>query len=215
MPYDFHKTLIKQHTMIKHHRFNVVWRENYTTTFRTKSRKIALATMFGVVIFISKVALPYPFDKVLVALQALFLVLGALLMGRMGATYVSLVGGILMAFWRAATAPFTFAFAVIYGLLVDGLILGFKAKSVKGDVKTSRMVAAVTVSTGITGLTSYYVTVFVTQIIPRSLIVVYVAGFAINVVETGILIAGLINGLIAGYVATYIWKRNLQQLTTA
>jgi hypothetical protein len=100
-------------------------------------------------------------------------------------------------------------------LLVDGLILGFKAKSVKGDVKTSRMVAAVTVSTGITGLTSYYVTVFVTQIIPRSLIVVYVAGFAINVVETGILIAGLINGLIAGYVATYIWKRNLRQLTTA
>jgi hypothetical protein len=171
--------------------------------------------MFGVAVFISKITLPSPFDKVLVALQALFLVLGALLMGRMGATYVSLVGGTLMAFWRAATAPFTFAFAVMYGLLVDGLILGFKAKSVKGDVKTSRMVAAVTVSTGIAGLTSYYVTVFVIPIIPRSLTVVYIAGFAINVVETGILIAGLINGLIAGYVASYVWKRNLRQLTTA
>jgi hypothetical protein len=170
--------------------------------------------MFGVVIFISKVALPYPFDKVLVAFQALLLVLGALLMDRMGATYVSLVGGTLMAFLRAATAPFTFTFAVMYGLLVDGLILGFKAKSVKGDVKTSRMVAAVTVSTGIVGLTSYYVTVFVIQIIPRSLIVVPIAGLAINVVETGILIAGLINGLIAGYVASYVWKRNLRQLTT-
>jgi hypothetical protein len=171
--------------------------------------------MFGVAIFISKIALPYPFDKVLVAFQALFLVLGALLMGRMGATYVSLVGGILMAFWRVAMAPFTFAFAVMYGLLVDGLILGFKAKSVKGDVKTSRMVAAVTVSTGIVGLASYYVTVFVVKIIARSPIVVPIAGLTINVVETGILIAGLINGLIAGYVATYIWKRNLRQLTTA
>jgi hypothetical protein len=171
--------------------------------------------MFGGVIFISKVALPYPFDKCLIVFQALFLALGALLMGRMGATYVSLVGGTLMAFWRAITAPFTFAFALMYGLLVDGLILGFKAKSVKGDVKTSRMVAAVTVSTGIAGLTSYYVTVFVTSIIPRSLTVVYIAGFAINVMETGILIAGLINGLIAGYVASYVWKRNLRQLTTA
>jgi uncharacterized membrane protein len=171
--------------------------------------------MFGVAIFISKIALPYPFDKVLIALQALFLVLGALLMGRMGATYVSLVGGTLMAFWRAATAPFTFAFALMYGLLVDGLILGFKAKSVKGDVKTSRMVAAVTVSSGIVGLTSYYVTVFVIQIIPRSPTVVPIAGLEINVVETGILIAGLINGFIAGYMASHIWKRNLKQLTTA
>jgi len=170
--------------------------------------------MFGVAVFISKIALPYPFDKVLVAFQALFLVLGALLIGVMGATYVSLVGGILTAFWRGPMALFTLAFALMYGLLVDSLILGFKAKSSKGDVSSSRMVAAVTVSTGIVGLTSYYVSVFVAQIIPRSPIDVYIAGFAINVVEVAILIAGLINGLIAGYVATYVWKRNLRQLTT-
>ena len=196
-------------------RFNVVWRENRTTTFRTESRKIALATMFGVAVFVSKITLPSPFDKALIVFQALFLALGALLMGRMGATYVSLVGGILTAFWRASLAHFTLPFALIYGLLIDGLILGFKAKSAKGDVKTSRMVAAVTVSTGIVGLTSYYFSVFVVPTITRSPIVVDIAGFAINVIETGILIAGLINGLIAGYVATYIWKRNLRQLTTA
>ena len=170
--------------------------------------------MFGVAVFIPKIVLPSPFDKTLVAFQALFLALRALLIGMMGATYVPLVGGSLTAFWRAATAPFTLTFAVMYGLLVDGLILGFKAKSVKGDVKTSRMVAAVTVSTGIVGLTSYYVTVFVIPVIPRISIVIYIAGLAINVVETAILIAGLINGLIAGYVATYVWKRNLRQLTT-
>ncbi len=170
--------------------------------------------MFGVAVFISKITLPSPFDKTLVVFQALFLTLGALLIGVMGATYVSLVGGVLTAFWRASTAPFTFTFALMYGLLVDALILGFKAKSSKGDVKTSRMVAAVTVSTGIVGLTSYYVTVFVIPIIPRISIVISIAGFAINVVETAILIAGLVNGLIAGYVATYVWKRNLRQLTT-
>jgi hypothetical protein len=169
--------------------------------------------MFGVAVFISKIALPSPFDKALVVFQALFLALGALLIGVMGATYVSLVGGILTAFWRASMAPFTLTFAVMYGLLIDSLIPGFKAKSPKGDVKSSRIVAAVTVSTGIVGLTSYYVSVFVVQIITRSPTVVYIAGLAINVMEIAILIAGLVNGLIAGYVASYIWKRNLRQLT--
>jgi LytS/YehU family sensor histidine kinase len=157
--------------------------------------------------------LPSPFDKALVVFQALFLALGALLIGLMGATYVSLVGGILTAFWRASMAPFTLTFALMYGLLVDGLIPAFKAKSSKGDVRSSRIVAAVTVSTGIVGLASYYVSVFVAKIIPRIPTVVYIAGFAINVVEVAIIIAGLVNGLIAGYVASYIWKRNLRQLT--
>jgi hypothetical protein len=170
--------------------------------------------LFGVAVFISKVALPSPFDKALVMFQALFLTLGALLIGMMGATYVSLVGGVLTAFWRASTAPFTFTFALTYGLLVDGLIPAFKAKNSKGDVKTSRVVAAVTVSTGIVGLASYYVSVFVVKIIIRPPIVIYIAGLAINVVETAILIAGLINGFIAGYMASYVWKRNLQPLTT-
>jgi len=170
--------------------------------------------MFGVAVFISKIVLPSPFDKTLVAFQALFLTLGALLVGVMGATYVSFVGGILTAFWRASMAPFTLAFALMYGLLVDGLILGFKAKTSKGDVRAPRIVAAVTVSTGIVGLTSYYISVFVAKIITRSPFVVSIAGFAVNVVDTAILIAGLVNGIIAGYVATYVWKRNLRRLTT-
>jgi len=170
--------------------------------------------MFGVAVSISKIALPSPFDKTFVAFQALFLTLGALLMGVMGATYVSFVGGILTAFWRPSMAPFTLIFALMYGLLVDVSILGFKAKSSKGDVRAPRIVAAVTVSTGIVGLTSYYVSVFVAKIITRSPIVVHIAGFVINVVETAILIAGLVNGIVAGYVATYVWKRNLRRLTT-
>jgi len=76
--------------------------------------------MFGVAVFISKIALPSPFDKTLVAFQALFLTLGALLMG---ATYVSFVGGVLTAFWRASMAPFTLAFALMYGLLIDSFYL--------------------------------------------------------------------------------------------
>jgi hypothetical protein len=171
--------------------------------------------MFGVAVFISKITLPSPFDKTLIVFQALFLALGALLMGRMGATYVSLVGGTLTAFLRTSLAHLTLPFALIYGLLIDILIPAFKAKNSKGDVISSRIVAAVTVSTGIVGSTSYYFSVFVVPTITRSPIVVDIAGFAINVVETGILIAGLINGLIAGYVATYIWKRNLRQLITA
>jgi len=163
-------------------------------------------------VFISKIALPSPFDKTLLVFQALFLTLGALLIGMMGATYVSLVEGFLTAFWRASTAPFTLTFALTYGLLVDSLIPAFKAKNSKGDVKTARIVAVVIVSTGIVGLASYYVSVFVVKIIARTPTVIYIVGVAINIMEIAILITGLVNGFIAGYVASYVWKRNLQQL---
>jgi len=45
---------------------------------KTRSRKIALAIMFGVAVFISKVALPSPVDKMAIGFQALFLALGSL-----------------------------------------------------------------------------------------------------------------------------------------
>jgi len=83
-----------------------------------KSRRVALAALFGVLIFISKILVPTPIDKVIVGVQAIFLALSFLLLGFLGATWVALVGGLLTAIWRAPFAPITLMFALLYGLLV-------------------------------------------------------------------------------------------------
>lgn len=100
-----------------------------------KTRRVALAAIFGAVIFLSKTFLPSPIDKMFILVPALLLALGALVLGRMGATYVATVGGILTALWRISMAPFTLIFAVLYGLLVDSLFFILKIKTAEGNVK--------------------------------------------------------------------------------
>ena len=102
--------------------------------FRTK--RIALATILGVLIFFSKSILPSPIDKVLLVFQAILLALGNLLLKKIGATYVGSISGILTAFWRTELAPFTFTFALLYGLLVDALFFILKIDAEKNQIET-------------------------------------------------------------------------------
>lgn len=60
----------------------------------SRTKTIAIVTLFGVVIFVSKSVIPNPLDKMFVIIQALFLALGSLLLGRMGATYTATIGGL-------------------------------------------------------------------------------------------------------------------------
>ena len=165
---------------------------------RMGARRLTLATLFGVIIFAFKTVLPTPIDKIFVFIQALLLSLGYLMLGAPGATYVSMVGGLLTALWRAPFAPFTIAFALLYGLLIDVLSLIFKVKEVNNEIKTKRVIATVTMSTAVVGLASYYTTTHVLAILPRN-----------PILEMSILIAGVINGLIGGYLSVSIWKKIL------
>jgi len=165
------------------------------------SRRVAVATIFGAAIFVSKIILPSPIDKMVIVVQAMFLALGFLLMGALGATFVALVGGVLTALWRAPLSFFTITFAVVYGLLVDLSSLALKVKYQEGGVKTKRLVVAVTLSTAVVGLISYYVTTHILALLPRNL-----------VLEVSILVAGIINGLVGGYLAALIWRRVLLRM---
>lgn len=162
---------------------------------RTKS--IAIASIFGAVIFVAKAIVPSPMDKIFIVVQALLLALGALLVGRMGATYVAAIGGVLTALWRIALAPFSFSFALLYGLLVDGCFFLFRIRDARGKARTARLVVAMTLSTMIAGLSSYYVTV-VLGLVPRNLLL-----------EIIVLFAGTLNGVLAGYFASIIWNKYL------
>lgn len=159
--------------------------------------------MFGVLIFASKLAFPTPFDKAMVIVQALMLALGSLLLGRLGATYTALVGGLLTTVIRPLFFPLTLIFAVLYGLLVDGFLTILKVKS-SGSVKETRLVLSTTLSTSLIGLISYYFSVFVLQLLPRNLII-----------EIAILSAGTVSGAIGGWLAVFVWKRGLQKFASS
>lgn len=167
-----------------------------------KTKRVALATLFGAVIFLSKTVMPSPIDKMFIALHALLLALGSLLLRRMGATYVAVIGGVLTALWRTALAPFTFVFALLYGLFVDGFFFIFKVNHAAfRSVETRRLVASMTVSTALLGLISYYMTVFIFSLVQRN-----------PVLEVGILVIGTLNGTLAGYLASIIWNRYLKNV---
>ena len=167
----------------------------------SRSRTVALAALFGSVVFISKVLLPSPFDKTLVVVQAIFLGLGAIMLPPLGATLVALSGGLLTAAWRAPMAVYTVSFAVIYGLLVDFLCRLLKVQSGEGEISRSRLVAAVTASTVLVGMASYYTTVFAFQLLPRNL-----------TLELAILVAGTLSGLAGGYLAAVLWQKSIRHI---
>ena len=170
----------------------------------SRSRKVALAAVFGSVVFISKVVLPSPFDKALVVVQAMFLGLGAIMLPPLGATSVALVGGLLTAGWRAPLAIYTVSFAIIYGLLVDGFCSVLRVRHKEGEINRTRLMAAVTVSTALVGMASYYTTTFLFKLIPRN-----------TMFETGILIAGTLSGLAGGYLAALVWQKSVQHIVTS
>ncbi len=166
----------------------------------SKTKRIALATLFGAIIFLSKVVVPSPIDKMFIGVHALLLALGALLLRRMGGTHVAIIGGFLTALWRISFAPFTFIFALLYGLFVDLFFFVFKVNTTEDNVKTSRLVVTMTVSTALVGLISYYTTVFPFGLLPRN-----------SMLELSILVIGALNGSVAGYFTSIIWNKYLKK----
>lgn len=166
----------------------------------TKTKGLALTTILGIIVFLSKTIIVSPLDKILIFVQALSLALGTLLLGRGGATYVSFVGGILTAAIRPATAFFTFIFALFYGVLIDVIFNFLKVKSY-GQVNTAKAVYATTLSTALTGLLSYYTTTVLLGLLPRNV-----------VMEATVLVAGILNGTFAGYLAAKMWNKYLKNM---
>ncbi len=166
-------------------------------------RKTVLTALFGVAIFLSKGFLPTPIDKMLIAVQALFLALGALMANPLGAAKVSVIGAILTAILRPALAPLTIIFALVYGILTDLFVHVLRVKHSEKVVRTGRLVAATTISTAITGLLSYYFSAYVLRVMPLN-----------PLLDTVILAGGILSGLIGGYLAAITWRKVVKNLVS-
>ncbi len=171
-----------------------------------KAKRIFITALFSSVIFVANFFIPPPISSLLIALQAVILALAALFVGRLGATYVGLTGGILSALSRPAFGPFTFVFTFLYGLLVDAFFIVFKANPGEKEANRNRVILAMTFSTAIIGFVSYYV------------IAVYPGIIELTPLDLTPMMSGLVlfvaagSGISAGYAAAYLWNKYLRNI---
>ncbi|MEM2489861.1 MAG: hypothetical protein QXD92_01955 [Candidatus Korarchaeum sp.] len=167
-----------------------------------RTRRLAIATLLGIIAFISKSLLPPVIDKVFLLMEALSFALSSILVIRWGATYASFVNGMLLSIARIGLFPFSLIFSVLYGLLIDGTFEYFKVKSLEDGgvrIRTLPAVLSLSLSSIVTGLVALFSTTMlgVMPMIPFLYVV--------------ILVAGTLNGVAAGYLTSVIWNKYLSK----
>ncbi len=162
-------------------------------------KRLFITALFSSIIFVANFFVPPPINSLLIVVQAVILALAALLIGKGGASYVGLAGGVLSALSRPAFGPFTFAFTFMFGILVDCFFLTFDVSAPCCKVDKKRAVMAMACSTAIMALTTYYSFSVLTNILPFDLVL---AGM--------MLFLGISSGISAGYAAAYLWNKYLQ-----
>jgi len=165
------------------------------------TRRIALGALFGVMILVINGFIPAPTSDFLIVFQSLFLALSYLVVGRGGATYTGIVSGALITTVKLGFFPVDLVFATMFGVLVDVLASTFRARE-DGRARTLRLTACMMVSTGVVGLSAFYVSVIA---FPSS----FVGVPHDPLTDLTILIFGVISGAIAGAIAARLWNRNL------
>jgi hypothetical protein len=164
----------------------------------TATRRVALASSFGVIIFLTLGFIPPPNSDFLIVVQAFFLSLSFLVLGRFGATYVGVVSGLLITYAKIQFFPYDLVFASVFGVVVDILGTVFRAR-VGAEASSTRMVLTMTLSTGIVGFAAYYVTAVATKIVPNDV------GLDLTVIGFGV-----VSGAVGGFLAARLWNRNLK-----
>jgi hypothetical protein len=171
-----------------------------------KVKRLFITALFSSIIFVMNFFISPPISYLLIAAQAVILALATLFVGKGGATYVGLVGGVLSSLSRPALGPFTFVFTFLYGVLVDTFFMAFNAYSSNVGANRNRVVLAMTFSTAIIGFSSFYIVAVYPKIVEitpmdltpmMSILVIFVASGS---------------GIAAGYAATYLWNKYLKNI---
>ncbi len=163
-----------------------------------RNRRVALGGLFAVLILFSDGFVPAPNSDFLIVFEAFFLALSFLVVGRGGATFTGAVAGILITFVKLSFFPLDLVLASLFGLAIDLTCTAFKAKQ-GNEAMTRRLVAAVTLSTGVVGFIAYYVAAVLTSLVPNQ-----------AVLDATVLIFGIVSGAVAGFAAARLWNRYLK-----
>ena len=138
--------------------------------------------------------------------QAVLLALSGLFIPKIGAMSAGAVGGLLTALISGtALGPFTFFFAFLFGVFVDGFLLIFKVKGSSQGVSRNRMMGAMAVSTLLIAVSSYLA--FTTGFLSFSLFVE--RSFMLDAL---VMFMGPVTGAVAGYATSYLWNKYLRHI---
>jgi hypothetical protein len=161
---------------------------------------LLITAFFGAIIFVTRLFVPPPIDRLLIAIDAVLLALSGLFIRNVGATYVGAVGGTLTGLCLPSFLPFSIVFALLFGVVVDVFLFLFRVKATGEGVNRNRLVMAMTFGTLLIAMVSYYATT-VLGVVPRY-----------PLLDALVLFMGPASGLSAGYAASYLWNRYLRNI---
>jgi hypothetical protein len=179
-----------------------------------KAKRLFITALFGSIIFVVNVFLPPPINYLLIVVQAVLLALSGLFIRKLGATYVGAVGGLLTALGSPALGPFTFLFAFLFGVLVDGFLFIFRITASPQGVNRNRLMAAMAFSTMLIGIISYSAFALFPQFVPLAKEFPGVGLFVqrSTMLDALVLFMGPVTGAVAGYAASYLWNKYLRNI---
>ena len=172
------------------------------------TRKLATATLFGVLIAVVKAPFTFPVTDYLIIIEVPILSLSFLLLGRGGATFTGFVNGILQSGVKVSFFPYDLIFAISYGVLVDvfGTLLNVRSE---GKTSARRLALALGLASTVLGVSIAYV--FLALNLSTGIDVKgYSTTTMIEVVYIPIVIWGIASGALGGFVSARLWERNLK-----
>jgi hypothetical protein len=166
-----------------------------------KITRLLIAAFFASIMFVTRFFVPMPFDRLLIAVDAVLLALSALFVKSFGATYVGAVGGLLVGLLLPSFLPFSIIFMFLYGVIVDGSIFLFRINATDQGVNRNRLIIAMAFGTLLIAFVSYNATT-VLKLIP-----------SYPLLDMIVLFMGPASGVSAGFAAAYLWNKYLKAMT--
>lgn len=166
-----------------------------------KITRLLITAFFASIMFITRFFVPMPFDRLLIAVDAILLALSALFVKSFGATYVGAVGGVLVGLLLPSFLPFSIIFMFFYGVIVDGSMFLFRINATDQGVNRNRLIIAMAFGTLLIAFVSYYATT-VLKLIP-----------SYPLLDMIVLFMGPASGVSAGFAAAYLWNKYLKAMT--
>ncbi len=177
-------------------------------------QKLFIIALFGAIIFVANMFLPPPLNYMMMVVQAVLLAISSLFIRKVGAMYVGAVGGLMTALASPALGLFTFFFAFLYGVYVDGCMLILKVKGSHQGVNRNRLMVAMALSTLLIAVSSY--SAF--AVFPEFFTAQGLSYFSLFIqrspmLDALVLFMGPATGVTAGYAAAYLWNKYLRHIS--
>jgi hypothetical protein len=173
-----------------------------------ETRKLATATLFGVIIALVKAPFTFPITDYLIIVEVPILALSFLLLGRGGATYTGLVNGVLQSAVKVSFFPYDLIFAVSYGALVDVFGTLLKVRTAE-KANARRLALALGLASTVLGVSIAYVFLAL-NLSPGINVSSYSTTTLLEVIYGPIVVWGIISGTLGGYISDRLWEKNLK-----